>query len=156
MKARFVWLCLGLAFAVTLAVVIGQRLSAEAMSVMVGVVAGVAASIPTSLIVVWFATRTLTMSRPAPPLAPQPTEPRIIVVPHGAVRHLQADAMYSMGGYSATGYGVATIPQPLFSGQGGMQTPLPQMFAPRQFNVIGGSEAGVQDFESRQEVVWPQ
>jgi len=156
MKARIVWLCLGLAFAVTLAVVIGQRLSAEAMSVMVGVVAGVAASIPTSLIVVWFATRTLTMSRPAPPLAPQPTEPRILVVPQAAVRHPQVDALYSMAGYSAPGYGVAPAPPPTFSGQGGMPAPLAQVFAPRQFNVIGGSEAGVQDFESRQEVVWPQ
>ena len=38
--------------AVALAVVIGQRMSTDAMAVAVGVVFGVAASIPTSLLVV--------------------------------------------------------------------------------------------------------
>ena len=37
---------------VTLAVVIGQRMSTDAMAVVVGVVFGVAASIPTSLLIV--------------------------------------------------------------------------------------------------------
>lgn len=37
---------------VTLAVIIGNRMSAEAMSVVIGVVFGVAASIPTSLLIV--------------------------------------------------------------------------------------------------------
>jgi hypothetical protein len=65
-----------IAFAMTLAVVIGQRLSSEAMAVMVGVVAGVAASIPTSLLVSWFALRMMRLNeRPAPP-----AEPRIIVI----------------------------------------------------------------------------
>jgi hypothetical protein len=57
-------------------VVIGQRLSSEAMAVMVGVVAGVAASIPTSLLVSWFALRMMRLNeRPA-----QSAEPRIIVI----------------------------------------------------------------------------
>lgn len=38
---------LGLIFAVTLAIVVGKRMSAEAMAVVIGVVCGVAASIPT-------------------------------------------------------------------------------------------------------------
>ncbi|MFQ5407338.1 MAG: hypothetical protein ACE5FI_02810 [Anaerolineales bacterium] len=62
MKLRTVVFLAALAFAITLAVVVGQRLSSEAMAVLLGVIAGVAASIPTSLIVVWFATRT----RPGP------------------------------------------------------------------------------------------
>lgn len=41
-----------LAFAVTLAVVVGNRLSDEALSVLVGAVCGVGAAIPTSLIIV--------------------------------------------------------------------------------------------------------
>jgi hypothetical protein len=41
-----------LAFAVTLAAVIGNRLSAEAVAVVVGVVCGVAAGIPTSLLLI--------------------------------------------------------------------------------------------------------
>jgi hypothetical protein len=71
MRIRPIVTLMGLAFAVTLAVVIGLRLSTEAMAVIVGVVAGVAASIPTSLIVVW-----LTMRKAA--CAPVREEPRII------------------------------------------------------------------------------
>lgn len=40
-----------LAFAVTLAVVVGNRMSTEAMAVVVGVVCGVAAGIPMSLLI---------------------------------------------------------------------------------------------------------
>lgn len=41
---------LGLVFGVTLAVVVGNRMSTEAMAVVVGVVCGVAAGIPTSVL----------------------------------------------------------------------------------------------------------
>ena len=40
-----------LAFAVTLAVIIGKRMSTDAMAVVVGVACGVLASIPTSLLI---------------------------------------------------------------------------------------------------------
>jgi len=40
------------AFAITLAVIVGTRLSTEAMAVVIGVVCGVAAGIPTSLLIV--------------------------------------------------------------------------------------------------------
>lgn len=40
-----------IAFAVTLAVIIGQRMSSEAMAVVIGVGCGVLASIPTSLLI---------------------------------------------------------------------------------------------------------
>jgi len=47
------WVGLGITlFLITLAVVIGLRMSNEAMAVVIGVIFGVAASIPTSLIVV--------------------------------------------------------------------------------------------------------
>ncbi|MCS6910906.1 MAG: hypothetical protein NZM11_10140, partial [Anaerolineales bacterium] len=105
MKTRFFWLCLGLAFAITLAIVVGQRLSAEAMSVMVGVVAGVAASIPTSLIVVWFATRTLAANQPAPSYEPQQPEARVVVVPPPAT----TPVLHSAAAYMASGY--STVPQ---------------------------------------------
>jgi hypothetical protein len=42
-----------IAFVVALAVVIGQRMSADAMAVVVGIVCGVAASVPTSLLIVF-------------------------------------------------------------------------------------------------------
>ena len=46
---------LGLVFAITLAVIVGKQMSAEAMAVVIGVVCGVAAGIPTSvlLLIVW-------------------------------------------------------------------------------------------------------
>lgn len=43
----------GAVFAVALAVVIGTRMSADAMAVVVGVVCGVLASVPTSLLLIW-------------------------------------------------------------------------------------------------------
>jgi hypothetical protein len=42
-----------MAFVVALAVVIGQRMSTDAMAVVVGIVCGVAASVPTSLLIIF-------------------------------------------------------------------------------------------------------
>lgn len=139
MKTRFLWLLVGLAFAVTLAIVIGQRLSSEAMAVMVGVVAGVAASIPTSLIVVWFATRTLVATRAAaePPLRAPAPEPRVVLMAPPA----QPAAGYqNFAGYAAP----LTYPA--------MPAAMPGAAA-RQFNVIGGAELAGAD-EAAVEVVW--
>jgi hypothetical protein len=44
---------IGIVFAAALAVVIGNRMSTDAMAVVVGVVCGVMASIPTSLLIIW-------------------------------------------------------------------------------------------------------
>ncbi len=80
----------GAAFAVTLALVVGYRLSAEALGVLAGAVCGVAAAIPTSLIVV-AVTRRRDGSQPAhcrnvrqqgPNTRSYP--PVIVVSPHGA------------------------------------------------------------------------
>ncbi len=49
---RKVMIAVALAFAVTLAAVIGNRMSAEAMAVVVGVVCGVAAGIPMSMLLI--------------------------------------------------------------------------------------------------------
>ena len=43
----------GMAFAVGLAVVIGNRMSADAMAMVVGVACGMVASVPTSLLLMW-------------------------------------------------------------------------------------------------------
>ena len=53
-------------FAVALAVVIGQRLSDQAISILAGAVCGVGASIPTSLMIVWV-TRRREEERPREP-----------------------------------------------------------------------------------------
>ena len=79
----FLYLCL-LAFVVTLALIIGWRLSDQAMAVIIGVVAGVAASVPTSLAVVWIALEhragaaRVISSTAAPPAPPQ------VIVVHAA------------------------------------------------------------------------
>jgi hypothetical protein len=48
---------IGAVFAAALAVAVGSRMSADAMSVVVGVVCGVLASIPTSLLLLWMLAR---------------------------------------------------------------------------------------------------
>lgn len=147
MKTRFIFLIIGSAFAVTLAVIIGQRLSAEAMAVTVGVVAGVAASIPTSLIVVWFATRTVLATRemPRPVAAPTPQpEPRVVMMPQAAQFGMPMAQNYA--GFPAQAYMPPTMPQ----------LQMPAQFAPRQFNVIGGSEAETLQPQTPAEVIWPR
>src|SRR5689334_17335955 len=135
MKTRYLWTLFGLAFAITLAVIVGQRLSSEAMAVMVGVIAGVAASIPTSLIVVWFATRTTTpRAAPEAPRPAQQAEPRIIVMQQPA-QPMPTPAPYqNVAGYPPT----VTYPA------------LP----PRRFTVIGGAEVSLDEPEPPQEVLW--
>lgn len=43
----------GIAFAVTLAVMMGARMSSDALAVVIGIICGVLASIPTSAMLVW-------------------------------------------------------------------------------------------------------
>lgn len=50
-------LLIGVAFAVTLAIVFGARVSADALAVIIGMILGVVASIPTTLVVVFLLTR---------------------------------------------------------------------------------------------------
>ncbi len=48
---------IGAVFAAALAVAVGSRMSADAMSVVIGVACGVLASIPTSLVLIWVLAR---------------------------------------------------------------------------------------------------
>lgn len=76
---RLAGLLMVLAFSITLAVVIGLRLSDRAMLILGGVVAGAAASIPVSLIVVTLAQRRREQAGAPRPLEREP-EPRVIVI----------------------------------------------------------------------------
>lgn len=78
-----------LGFGVALALVIGQRMSTDAMAVVLGVAVGVAASVPTSILLLALLRRTQREAawRPEPTPAeqhmrslPQPTQPNIIVL----------------------------------------------------------------------------
>ncbi len=134
MKARFVGISLGFIAVIVISVLVVQRLSAEAMAVFVGVVAGVAASIPTSLIVVWFALRTAnarteTVSRPAPEV--RPAEPRIVVVTPSMAP-------------ASPAYGLSAPPA----------LPVYAQPAVRRFTVIGGSASGTGEVSENQEMIW--
>jgi hypothetical protein len=134
LKSRWTLLAMGMAFSVALAVVVGHRLSGEAMAVVIGVMAGVVASIPTSLIVVWFASRPRVTRTPMDiPARPAP-EPRILLMP--APQSAQASpAMTRLAAYGAQSY--AGYAQG--AAQPGQYAPEPVLMA-RHFTVIGGSE----------------
>ena len=68
-------------FAVALAVVIGQRLSDQAVSILAGAACGVGASIPTSLLVVWVTQRQSKKEERLPPeRSPGGVYPPVVVV----------------------------------------------------------------------------
>lgn len=143
MRARALIGCFALGFGATLAAVVGLRLSAEAMAVMVGVLAGVAASIPMGLIVAWLALRARgpsVIERTVPAPTPAGLEPRIVVVAQPPAASGPAPARPSY----PPPYGDSAL------------APLP---APaRQFTVIGGLETDWEQplgpDESREALVW--
>jgi hypothetical protein len=75
---------MGAVFAVALAVVVGSRLPVDAVAVIVGVVCGVLASIPTSLLILAVSNRR--ESRPESPARSEQSYPPVVVVnaPPGA------------------------------------------------------------------------
>jgi hypothetical protein len=77
-----------MAFAVTLALVIGHRLSNEALAVLAGAVCGVGAAIPTSLLVIAVSRRR--DERGLPPVQQGPYPPVVVVSPPGG-RQLPGD-----------------------------------------------------------------
>jgi hypothetical protein len=101
----------GTAFAVTLAVVVGNRLSDEALAVLAGAVCGVGAAIPTSLLIV-AVTRRRDEPRVQPTMPYGPYPPMVVVTPPGGQQR--------SGDWSA---------------------PPPSLSAPmqRHFTVVGGS-----------------
>jgi hypothetical protein len=71
-----------MAFAVTLAVIVGNRLSDESLAVLAGAVCGVGAAIPTSLLIVAVARRR-DEPRVQPPMPQGPYPPVVVVTPPG-------------------------------------------------------------------------
>jgi hypothetical protein len=130
LKFKFIFLIALTAFAISMGITIGQRLSSEAMAMMMGFIVGVAASVPTCYAMVWALTRNLTVPPPAPP--PPPPETRVVVVsapptstPANAPQTPQPSAMYN----SASPF-IAPHAAPL------QQIVNPQ----RKFTVIGGED----------------
>lgn len=102
-----------IAFAVTLAVVIGNRMSTDAMAVVIGIVCGVGASIPTSLLIM-----AVTSRREAKEERGQAAFPPVVIVNPG----------HQVGQWPNY-YPPPTLP-PALSQSG-----------PRQFRVIGQEDA---------------
>ncbi len=68
------------AFAVTLALIVGNRLSDESLAVLAGAVCGVGAAIPTSLLIV-AVSRRRDEHRVQPPVSPSSYPPVVVVTP---------------------------------------------------------------------------
>lgn len=106
MKRALALLMLG--FGITMAVIIGKRMSTDAMAVVVGVIVGVAASIPTSLLLVALLRRERRPSgsdMPAMPAFPPPAQPPVIVINpgNGNGRHGQQWAPLPPDGWNEDG-----------------------------------------------------
>ena len=124
----FLYFCL-LAFVVTLALIIGWRLSDQAMAVIIGVVAGVAASVPTSLAVVSIALQHQAgaSARVVSATAAPPPPPQVIVV-HAAPSAPSAPAAQR----SLTLLPAYAAPEPTaLNGQ---------RLGPRQFTIMGDDQ----------------
>lgn len=117
-----------LAGAVALAVTIGQRMSTEAMAVAVGVVFGVAASIPTSLLVLAAARSRRDEHRSWQ----DPPPPQIYVVTPGSAGH-------TLGWPTGAQEQPAATSWPLPSATAGRGHP------PRRFKVVGEDEYWLQE-----------
>jgi len=81
-----------LAFAVTLAVIVGYRMSTEAMAVVVGAVVGVLAGIPMAFLVL-MATRRTQSSYSYQSEPPQAPYPPVVVIQGGQATPLQAPTL---------------------------------------------------------------
>jgi hypothetical protein len=101
------------AFAVTLAVVVGNRMSTDAMAVVIGIVCGVGASIPTSLLIMAVSSRRETKEERG-----QAGLPSVVIVNPG-----------NQAGPAPNYYQPPSLPPALSQG------------APRQFRVIGQEDA---------------
>lgn len=102
-----------LAFGVTLAVIIGQRMSTDAMAVVIGVAVGVAASVPTSLLLVALLRRERAVWRsepPSQPALPAAQPPQVIVLDPS-----------QMWGQRATQVPYLPLPPPDYGQDGGMR-----------------------------------
>lgn len=90
-----------LGFGVVLAVIIGQRMSTDAMAVVIGVAVGVAASIPTSLLLVALLRRERPSWRTPDPY-PQPQlpapQPQIVVLQPPAAAYTPQPPVFGLNG----------------------------------------------------------
>lgn len=78
MKARVIALLMLIAFTATLAVIIGNRVSADSLAMLVGVICGMGASVPISILALWLTRRS--SRRDETDYARQHTYPPVVVI----------------------------------------------------------------------------
>ena len=112
---------LGLVFVIALAIIVGKKMSADALAVVVGIVCGVVASIPTAILLLLMSAHR-DRQRPQPPPARSGSYPPVVVIQGGA-------------------------PQALSPGQqpGYWPAPPPSPASNRQFHVVGGEDMLLDD-----------
>ena len=116
-----VLLVVALVFGITLAAVVGKKMSAEAMAVVVGVVCGVAAAIPTSILLLVVFTRRDRQHLDAMETRPRhQSSPPVVVIQGGAPQAFPPSPQ--------AGYWPATHPGPAVN---------------REFHVVGGEDLTV-------------
>jgi hypothetical protein len=116
---------IGAVFAAALAVAVGSRMSADAMSVVVGVACGVLASVPTSLVLLWALARRGPGADRAGQSGMGNYFPPVVVVNPGS-------------GYGLPAYG--TVPHALSAGGYPAASPAALPAGPRSFKVVGDEE----------------
>ena len=116
---------IGAVFAAALAVAVGSRMSADAMSVLVGVACGVLASVPTSLVLLWMLARRGPGVERAGQSGMGNYFPPVVVVNPGS-------------GYGMPAYGAA--PHALPAGGYPVAGPAALPAGPRSFKVVGDEE----------------
>lgn len=123
-NGRHVILVLGAVFAAVLAIFVGRQMSTEAMAVVVGIVCGVTASIPTSfLLLVVLTRRDREGTERRQRQTGQTNQPPVVVI---------------QGGGAAPG--LQAGPQ-----AGYWPAPVPSSEAERQWNVVGGDDLLLED-----------
>lgn len=119
---KHVLMLVGLVFAITLAIVVGKKMSAEAMAVVVGIVCGVAAAIPTSvLLLVVITRRDRQQSADIDARSRQYSSPPVVVIQGGAPQALPGPQ---------AGYWPSAQPGPAMN---------------REFHVVGGDDLMADD-----------
>ena len=116
---------IGAVFAAVLAVAVGSRMSADAMSVLVGVACGVLASVPTSLVLLWMLARRGPGVERAGQSGMGNYFPPVVVVNPGS-------------GYGMPAYGAASHALP--AGGYPVASPAALPAGPRSFKVVGDEE----------------
>ena len=116
---------IGAVFAAALAVAVGSRMSADAMSVLVGVACGVLASVPTSLVLLWMLARRGPGVERAGQSGMGNYFPPVVVVNPGP-------------GYGMPAYGAASHALP--AGGYPVASPATLPAGPRSFKVVGDEE----------------